>query len=77
MVAVKLFYLLRNYFNKLEKLFELDDINHMEYVYSLKSMRVFINGIVKFKGKETSILEIECDYDTYCRKYLEFIKLKR
>jgi len=61
----------------MSKLFETKDINFMEYIYSEKSMKVFINGIVKYKGEETSILMIPCSYELYCDKYLEFVKLKR
>ena len=59
------------------KLFEIEDINSMEYLYSKKAMQVLINGIVKYQGKETSILIIPCTYKIYCEKYLEFVKLKR
>ena len=59
------------------KLFEIEDINSMEYLYSKKAMQVLINGIVEYQGKETSILIIPCSYELYCEKYLEFVKLKR
>lgn len=58
------------------KLFEVSDINHMEYSDKNKSMKVMINGIVKYNNKETSILDIKCSYYVFCNKYLEFIKHK-
>ena len=59
-----------------KKLFEIKDILHMEYSYENQSMKVFINGIIKYNGIETSMPEIKCSYEVFCEKYLEFIKTR-